>query len=106
MLPAPLDPVRFAETAGQLASNLSLLASAPRLMILCRLSEAGEMSVGALAQSLGLSQSALSQHLARLREAGLLATTRERQSVRYRIADPRVLRLMETLYSLYCIGDS
>ncbi|WP_328799471.1 ArsR/SmtB family transcription factor [Sandaracinobacteroides hominis] len=103
---APLDPVQFAAQAGRLAETLALLASAPRLMILCRLSEAGEMPVGALADSVGLSQSALSQHLARLRADGLVATTRERQSIRYRIADPRVLQLMETLHTLYCTQEA
>ena len=81
---------------------MELLASQPRLMILCRLAEGGEVSVGALAESVELSQSALSQHLARLRTEGLVATRRDGQRIFYRIHDPRLLKLMETLHALYC----
>lgn len=105
MLAPPLDPQQFAARAADVACTLSLLASAPRLMILCRLAEHGELRVGALADMVALSQSALSQHLARLRAEGLVATTREGSAIRYRIADPRVLALMEALHTLYCQED-
>jgi ArsR family transcriptional regulator len=102
MLAPPLDPIRFAEQASTVAGLLALLASPPRLMLLCKLAEKGDMPVGELAVAVGLSQSALSQHLAKLRADGLVAATRERQSIRYRINDARVLTLMETLHTLYC----
>ncbi|MFG6082544.1 ArsR/SmtB family transcription factor [Paracoccus litorisediminis] len=85
------------------AERLSMLANAKRLLILCELAK-GEMSVGALQTRVGLSQSALSQHLARLREAGMVATRREAQTVYYRIDDPRLEQLMAALYDAYC-GD-
>lgn len=84
-----------------MADQLTHLSNANRLMILCHLLE-GEQSVGALQSQLELSQSALSQHLARLRDAGLVATRRERQTIHYRIADDRVLQLIEALYGIYC----
>lgn len=97
-----LDPLRFSARAAEVAGLMELLASQPRLMVLCRLAEQGEVSVGALADSLDLSQSALSQHLARLRAEGLVATRRDGQRIHYRINDPRLLTLMETLHRLYC----
>lgn len=97
-----LDPLRFSARAAEVAGLMELLASQPRLMILCRLAAQGEVSVGALADSLALSQSALSQHLARLRTEGLVATRRDGQRIHYRINDPRLLSLMETLHRLYC----
>ena len=71
-------------------------------MILCRLAIAGEMSVGDLADAVDLSQSALSQHLAKMREDGLLATRREAQTVFYRISDPNAARVLALLKSIYC----
>ena len=71
-------------------------------MILCQLAMADEMSVNNLADSIGLSQSALSQHLAKMREEGLLATRREAQTVFYRICDPNAARILALLKSIYC----
>ena len=88
--------------AGEAAEFLKLIANENRLLILCQLLGHGEMSVNALAGAVGLGQSALSQHLARLREDGLVATRRDGQSIRYRIADPRALRLLETLKLTFC----
>jgi DNA-binding transcriptional ArsR family regulator len=51
---------------------------------------------------LGLSQSALSQHLARLRADGLVATRRAGQTIHYRLADPKAARLLAVLRDLYC----
>ena len=92
--------------AADVADKLSLLSNANRLMVLCHLLE-GEQSVGALQAQLALSQSALSQHLARLRDAGMVATRRESQSIFYRIADPRLHDLIDALYGIYCadVGD-
>jgi DNA-binding transcriptional ArsR family regulator len=61
-----------------------------------------ESSVNELAEAVGLSQSALSQHLAKMREDGLLATRREAQTVFYRIADQNAARLLALLKDIYC----
>jgi DNA-binding transcriptional ArsR family regulator len=90
------------QSAGEAADMLKLLANESRLLILCQLAEAGEMSVGELTEAVALSQSALSQHLARLRAENLVATRREAQTIHYRIADPRVGRVLNLLKSLYC----
>jgi len=90
------------QQAAQAARLLKLLANENRLLILCRLVAEREMPVGALAGAVGLSQSALSQHLAKMREEGLLATRREAQTVFYRIADPHVRRVLRLLKSIYC----
>lgn len=98
---ARFDLTLFEDSAGRAATLLRSLANERRLMILCQLVD-GEMSVGALQERIGLSQSALSQHLALLREEGIVATRRERQSIFYRIADPAALRVLETLAELFC----
>lgn len=89
------------DRASHVADRLSLLANANRLLILCRL-VTGEASVSALQQEVGLSQSALSQHLARLRMAGVVATRREAQTIYYRIADVETQALMDALYQTFC----
>lgn len=88
--------------AGEAAGLLKLLANENRLLILCRLAAKGEMAVNELAQALKLSQSALSQHLAKMREEDLLATRRAAQTVFYRIADPNAARLLALLKNIYC----
>ncbi|MGF1551974.1 MAG: metalloregulator ArsR/SmtB family transcription factor [Paracoccaceae bacterium] len=90
--------------AAVVAGRLSLMADPRRLMILCRLAE-GEASAGALAEHVGLGQSALGRHLARLREAGVVATRREAQAVFYRFDDPETRRLMDALYDVFCAPD-
>ena len=87
--------------AGEVAGAMRALGNEKRLLILCQLSS-GEMSVGALAEAVGLSQSALSQHLAKMREDGIVDFRREAQTVKYRIADPRIGGLLQSLYGLYC----
>jgi ArsR family transcriptional regulator len=81
---------------------LSALANERRLLILCKLIECGEANVNSLAEAVGLSQSALSQHLAKMREEGLVTYRRESQTLWYRIADPRIKDLLVTLHRLYC----
>jgi ArsR family transcriptional regulator, virulence genes transcriptional regulator len=88
--------------AAEAASLLKLLANENRLLILCRLALRGEMAVHELADAVGLSQSALSQHLAKMREEGLVATRREAQTVIYRIADDNAKRLLMLLKDIYC----
>lgn len=88
--------------AAEAAGLLKLLANENRLLILCHLAINGEMSVNDMASAVGLSQSALSQHLAKMREEGLLGTRREAQTVFYRIADPNAARLLDVLKDIYC----
>lgn len=88
--------------AGEAAQLLRLLANEKRLLILCHLIARGEMSVGALVGAVGLSQSALSQHLAKLRDDGLVAFRRQSQTIFYRVADPKAARVIELLKDLFC----
>ena len=88
--------------AGEDAALLKLLANENRLLILCRLAMAGEMSVTALVDAGELSQSALSQHLGKMRDDGLLATRRDAQTIYYRIADKNAARLLALLKDIYC----
>lgn len=80
---------------------LKQIANSKRLMILCVLSE-GELSVNELNQRVPLSQSALSQHLAKLRAVGFVSTRREAQSIYYQLADPRVATIIQHLYQVFC----
>jgi ArsR family transcriptional regulator, virulence genes transcriptional regulator len=95
------DPALFAESAGRAAGLLRLLGNEKRLMILCQLTD-GERSVREIQQRIDLSQSALSQHLALLREQGVVSTRRQAQSIFYRIEDRAALRVIQTLAELFC----
>jgi ArsR family transcriptional regulator, virulence genes transcriptional regulator len=99
---APTDIDGLVEQAGAAADLLKLLANERRLLILCELAAAGEMSVGGLAAAVGLSQSALSQHLSLMREHGLVGYRREGQTLHYAIADPVASRILTTLKDIYC----
>jgi ArsR family transcriptional regulator len=88
--------------AGQVAAILRAIANERRLMILCKLVESGEANVNSLAEAVGVSQSALSQHLGKMRAEGLVAFRRESQTLWYRIADPRLEELFATLHRLFC----
>ena len=87
--------------AGEAAELLAAMANAKRLLILCNLLE-GELGVNELAERVDLAQSPLSQHLSKLRAMKLVATRRDGQSVLYRLASPRVTRVLETLHDIYC----
>ena len=102
MLHAPMDLAVFEEKATRVADTLRAIGNPRRLMVLCKLIEHGEATVGDLARDVGLSQSACSQHLGRMRDEGLITFRRESQTLWYRIADPRVEALLATLYDLYC----
>lgn len=93
-----LDMQEQAEIASEF---LKLLANPYRLLVLCHLLE-GEKTVGALEEELGLSQSALSQHLAKLRAHKILCAQRQGQLVYYRIADQNVVRVLEVLHKCFC----
>ena len=89
-------------TAAEVAGIMRSLANERRLIILCRLVEWGEANVTALAEAANLSQSALSQHLAKMREEGLVTFRRDGQTLWYRIADPRIEKLFAVLHDVFC----
>lgn len=88
--------------AGPIAKTLRALGNDKRLAILCKLAAAGEMNGTELAAVVGLSQSALSQHLARLRKEGAVGFRRERQTIWYRLNNPKIEALMTSLQHIYC----
>ena len=96
-----IDLARFEASATQAAALLKALSNEKRLMILCRLGDR-ELQAGALCPLVGLSQSALSQHLALLRDEGLVAARREGQAIFYHIAEPAVVRVIATLADIFC----
>jgi len=98
----------FTRQAGEASRLLKVMGNESRLLVLCFLAEAGELSVGDLAGRVGLSQSALSQHLAKLREDKLVASHKEAQSVFYRVRDPNAQRVLELLHEIFCpeLGQS
>ena len=93
---------QFAAQAAEAAAVMKSLSHEGRLRVLCYLAEAGEISAGELTSRVGLTQSALSQHLAKLRAENLVATRKQAQSVFYRIAEPKVLELLKALHDIYC----
>jgi ArsR family transcriptional regulator, virulence genes transcriptional regulator len=101
MAKTTLELQTLREHAQDAASLMKILANENRLMLLCTLIE-NELSVGELHQSIDLSQSALSQHLASLREAGLVATRREGQTIFYRLQGDKAMRVIEVLRDIYC----
>ena len=93
------------EVRSRRASTLLKAMGNPhRLMILCRLAES-EKGVGELERVIGLSQSALSQHLARLRRDDVVTTRRVAQTIYYSLAGPEARSIIATLYRLYCGSD-
>lgn len=94
--------VDLEEKVGEVARLMKTLANDSRLLILCKLVEQPEMHVGALVEALGISQSALSQHLAKLRKEGLVTFRREAQTLYYRCDDRRANRLLLFIRDLYC----
>ncbi|MHA7856673.1 MAG: ArsR/SmtB family transcription factor [Henriciella sp.] len=96
-----LDSSVFEAKAEVAASLLKAMSNPHRLMVLCRLG-ASEASVGELQADAGLSQSALSQHLAVLRERALVETRREGQTIYYKLSNPAVRDVIETLMKIYC----
>ncbi len=97
----PLDFESMKRNASDAVSLLKGLANESRLMIVCVLSE-GELSVGQLNQRIKLSQSALSQHLAVLREQGMVQTRRESQTIYYRLEETAAMSIIELLHDFYC----
>ena len=100
-----MDLEEMQRNAADAVRLLKTLANETRLIVLCVLAE-GERSVGALNERIGLSQSALSQHLAVLREQGLVRTRRQSQTIYYSLAETAALGVINTLHDIYCVGES
>lgn len=96
------DRAFLQEGAAQAAAMLKALGNENRLLVLCLLIQVGEMSVSAMLEHIPLSQSALSQHLARMREEGLVSYRRESQTLYYSISNPDVEKIIATLKAIYC----
>ena len=96
---------KLEQRAGEAAQLMKLLANETRLLILCRLVSEREMSAGAIVAAVGLGRSAVSQHLAKLRDDALVATRRDGQTIHYRIADKNVARIISVLKDIYCRDD-
>jgi DNA-binding transcriptional ArsR family regulator len=94
----------LAPKAAQAESFLKALANRHRLMVLCELHK-GELSVSQLQEAVALSQSSLSQHLARLREDDLVRTRREAQTIFYSLANDNVSRIIGLLYDMFCAAE-
>jgi len=103
--PAAVSLERVQAHAGEAAQLLKALGNEQRLVILCHLLD-GPLSVGELNQRVELSQSALSQHLALLRELGLVETRREAQTIYYSLPDGPVVRVIALLQDIYCATGS
>jgi DNA-binding transcriptional ArsR family regulator len=92
---------KLGNNAEEAAALLSLLANGKRLTIVEHLIDNDELSVGAIAEKVSLSQSALSQHLAKLRSMNLVETRRERQTIYYSCHSEAVRRLLGTLEEMF-----
>ena len=100
--PDALQMSEFEAHAAKAAHLLKLMSNERRLLVLCHLMTSGEASVSTLVDQIGLSQSALSQHLAKLREDGLITFRRESQTLFYRVCDARAERLLGVLKDIFC----
>jgi DNA-binding transcriptional ArsR family regulator len=89
------------EAAEEASNFLKSLGNAHRLRLLCLMMEK-ERPVGDLAEAVGLAQSAVSQHLARMRQEGLISSRRDGQTIYYQLSDKRATKLLKLLESLFC----
>lgn len=92
----------FSKQAGEAADLLRIMANESRLLVLCHLAARGELSVGELSREIGLGQSALSQHLAKLRAEKLVETRKAAQTVYYSLTDPKAQQVLLLLHDLFC----
>jgi DNA-binding transcriptional ArsR family regulator len=97
----PLDLDQMRSSARTVTGLLRALANEDRLLLLCQMTQ-GERSVGELEAQLDIRQPTLSQQLAVLRAEGLVTTRRDGKRIFYAVADPKLLALLGTLYTLYC----
>jgi len=96
-----MEILQLEKRSEEASRLLTAMANRKRLLILCHL-VAGELPVAELEERVGLSQSALSQHLSKLRAWGLVEGERNGQSVRYRLTSGPARKVIETLYGVYC----
>tara|TARA_R110000751_G_scaffold91266_3_gene178955 strand:+ start:151134 stop:151433 length:300 start_codon:yes stop_codon:yes gene_type:complete len=96
-----LDLDQIKANASEAESFLKMIANKNRLMILCSLIDK-ECSVTELNQAVPLTQSALSQHLAALRKAEMVATRRDAQTIYYSVTDVKVKQIIEKMYEFFC----
>ncbi|MBT8446381.1 MAG: metalloregulator ArsR/SmtB family transcription factor [Gammaproteobacteria bacterium] len=99
-----MDLEKMQSSASDVSDLLKLLGHPDRLMVLCQL-KFGEQSVGELSGNLGIKQSPLSQHLARMRHEGVVTSRRDAQTMYYSITDEKVAQVVGVLYELYCEQD-
>lgn len=100
-----MDLDKMQESARTASELLKLLGHPDRLMVLCQL-KGGEQSVGELSKSVGIKQSALSQHLARMRHLGVVNSRRDAQTIYYSLSGDKVKRIVSVVYELYCSDES
>lgn len=98
---ATLDIAQLRAAASEATALLRSLAHEDRLLLLCKLSME-ELCVSELEAALGIHQPTLSQQLGVLRRQGLVSTRRDGKNIYYRVADPRALAVLQTLYQLFC----
>lgn len=96
-----IDLPCIAQKSAEVATLLKLLSNEHRLLILCNLAD-NELCVSDLEQRLNISQSSLSQHLARLRSQGVVEFRKESTTVYYTLSNPKAASLIKTIHSLYC----
>ena len=101
---AMLNIDRMRVAAAEASAVMRALSNPDRLLLLCQLSQ-GEKSVSELETLLDLHQPSLSQQLGVLRTEGLVNTRRDGKRIYYSVADPKVLTVLETLYTMYCPKD-
>lgn len=100
-----LNPALMRRAATDVVEKLKVLANPDRLLLLCQLSQ-GERCVSELEEALDIRQPTLSQQLGVLRTDGVVSTRREGKYIYYRVADQKLLRVLVTLYDLYCPKES
>ena len=103
MIDSRTPVTEFSQRRAETTRVLKAMSNESRLLVLCHLAEQGELSVGDLADRVGLSQSALSQHLAKLRAEGLVATRQKSQNVFYRVCDAKAAQLLALLKDIFDI---
>ena len=96
-----IDPAKMARQSREVSELLKCLAHKTRLLAVCFIGQ-GERSVQELEEFTGSSQSNLSQHLGKLRGAGILATRRDANIIYYRVDNPRVLEIVKSLQNIFC----
>ncbi|TPG64294.1 ArsR/SmtB family transcription factor [Ewingella americana] len=102
---ANTEPGLLQESASQASKLLKSMSNANRLLILCMLVDSPGTSAGDLCKLTGLSPSATSQHLARMKEEGLIECAREGQKMNYFIKNASVKTIISTLRDIYCPED-